>query len=73
MTYTKHGHVNVTAFSDAGYAGDRGDRKSTTGYLTFVGENLVTWRSKKQDVVSRSSAEAEYRAMAQTTCEMLLK
>jgi hypothetical protein len=36
-----------------------------------VGGNLVTWRSKKQNVVSRSSAEAEYRGMAQGICELL--
>ncbi|KAB2617626.1 hypothetical protein D8674_013495 [Pyrus ussuriensis x Pyrus communis] len=41
-----------------------GDRRSTSGYFTFVGGNLVTWRSKKQKVVSRSSAEAEFRGMA---------
>ncbi|XP_043697353.1 uncharacterized mitochondrial protein AtMg00810-like, partial [Telopea speciosissima] len=39
-------------------------RRSTSGYYTFVGENLVTWRSKKQSVVARSSAEVEFRAMA---------
>ncbi|KAA0034860.1 putative mitochondrial protein [Cucumis melo var. makuwa] len=39
-------------------------RKSTFGYCTFVWDNLVTWRSKKQGVVARSSAEAEYRAMS---------
>ena len=54
-----------------GYAGDRGDKKSTTGYCIFVRENTVTWRSKKQDVVSRSSDEAEYRAMTHTACEMV--
>jgi len=43
----------------------------TTGYCVFVGGNLVSWRSKKQNVVSRSSAESEYRAMAQSTCEIL--
>ncbi|KAL0544417.1 hypothetical protein IC582_019532 [Cucumis melo] len=40
------------------------DRKSTSGYCTFVWGNLVTWRSKKQSVVARSSAEAEYRAIS---------
>ncbi|KAL0311158.1 UNVERIFIED_CONTAM: Retrovirus-related Pol polyprotein from transposon RE2 [Sesamum angustifolium] len=47
------------------------DRKSTSGYCTYVGGNLVTWRSKKQTTVARSSAEAEYRAMAHTTSEIL--
>ncbi|XP_020254244.1 uncharacterized protein LOC109831319 [Asparagus officinalis] len=71
LLYKKHGHTHISAFSDAGYAGDMRDRKSTSGFCTFVGGNLVTWRSKKQDVVSRSSAEAEYRAMAHTACEMV--
>ena len=40
-------------------------------YFTFIGGNLVTWKSKKQNVVARSSAEAEYRGMAQGVCELL--
>ena len=71
LVYRKHGHVYISRYSDSGYAGDRGDMKSTTGYYIFVGGNLVTWRSEKQDIVSRSSAEAEYRAMTYTTCEMV--
>lgn len=43
----------------------------TTGYSTFLGGNLVTWKSKKQTVVARSSVEAEYRAMARTTGEII--
>jgi hypothetical protein len=49
---------------DADYAGSIVDRRLTFGYCTFVGGNLVTWRSKKQNVVARSSSEAEFRAMA---------
>ena len=63
--------MNLVGFSNANYVGDKGDRKSTSGYCTFVGGNLVTWKSKKQTVVSKSSAEAEYRAMAHTTCELI--
>ena len=59
------------SLASSGYAGDRGDRKSTLGYCTYVGGNLVTWRSKKQNVVSKSNAEVEYRFMSQTTCEMM--
>ncbi|KAI5328443.1 hypothetical protein L3X38_027840 [Prunus dulcis] len=46
------------------------DRHSTSGYFTFVGGNLVTWCSKKQNVVSRSFAEFEYRWIAQGVCEI---
>ena len=59
----------VCGYSDADWAGSF-DRKSTTGFCTFVGGNLVTWKSKKQNVVARSSAEAEYRAMASTASEL---
>jgi len=61
LLYKKHRHVRIFDYSDSRYAGDKGDRKFTTGYCTCVGGNLVTWRSKKQDVF-RFSAEAEYRA-----------
>ena len=43
----------------------------TSGYCVFVGGNLVSWKSKKQSVVSRSSAETEYRAMAKSACEIM--
>ena len=71
LLYQKQGHLMVEAYSDAGYAGDKADRKSHGRYATYVGGNLVTWRSQKQSVVSRSTAESEYRAMADTTAEML--
>ncbi|KAL0423991.1 UNVERIFIED_CONTAM: Retrovirus-related Pol polyprotein from transposon RE2 [Sesamum radiatum] len=71
LLFKRHGHVKIEAYSDADYVGSKDDRKSTSGYCTYVGGNLVTWRSKKQTTVARSSAEAEYRAMAHTTSEIL--
>ncbi|RVW14000.1 Retrovirus-related Pol polyprotein from transposon TNT 1-94 [Vitis vinifera] len=47
------------------------DRRSTSGYFTFVGGNLVTWKSKKHNVVARSSAEAKFRGMTLGLCEAL--
>lgn len=64
-------HCDIMGYTDADWAGNALDRKSTTGFCTFVGGNAVTWRSKKQAVVARSSAEAEYRAMASLSCELI--
>ena len=63
--------LKIEGYTDADWAGNIGDRRSTSGYFTFVSGNLVTWRSKKQNVISRSSAEAEYRGMAVGIQELL--
>ncbi|KAG7599434.1 Integrase catalytic core [Arabidopsis suecica] len=67
---SKNGNTEVVGYCDADWAGDRNDRKSTTGYCTFIGGNLATWKTKKQKVCSMSSAEAEYRAMRKLTEEL---
>ncbi|CAL8997528.1 unnamed protein product [Prunus brigantina] len=67
LMYSKQGHLDVIGYTDADWAGSQTDRRSTSGYFTFVGGNLVTWRSKKQNVVARSSAEAEYRVQHDRT------
>lgn len=59
ILYSNDSHTRVECFVDADYPGSKIDRRSTTGYCAFVGGNLVSWRSKKQNVVSRSSAESE--------------
>ncbi|KAL6333802.1 hypothetical protein AAG906_028988 [Vitis piasezkii] len=61
----------VEMFIDPAWAGSVIDRKSTSGYCTQLWGNLVTWHSKKQFVVARSSAKAEYRAMAHGICEAI--
>ncbi|XP_073284995.1 secreted RxLR effector protein 161-like [Primulina huaijiensis] len=60
---------SIEVYTDADWAGDIMDRISTSGYSTFIWGNLVTWRSKKQSVVARSSAEAEFRSLALGICE----
>ncbi|XP_073117068.1 uncharacterized protein [Elaeis guineensis] len=71
LLYSCHGNLRVECYTDADWVGSLDDRRSTSGYCTFVGGNLVTWRNKKQNVVARSTAEAEFRAMAHGVCEIL--
>ncbi|XP_068331609.1 uncharacterized mitochondrial protein AtMg00810-like [Pyrus communis] len=67
----KPGLLDIKAYTDADWAGDPNDRRSTTGFVVFLGCNPISWSSKKQHTVSRSSTEAEYRAMATTTAEVV--
>ena len=61
----------IQGFVDADWASSLEDNKSTSGYCTKLWGNLVTWRRKKQSVIARSSAEVEYRAIAQGICEVI--
>jgi hypothetical protein len=52
LLYSKQGELQVECYTDTDWAGSLEDRRSTSGYCTFVGGNLVSWRSKKQSVVA---------------------
>jgi Reverse transcriptase (RNA-dependent DNA polymerase) len=68
--WMKRKNINtLCGYSDAYWAGSF-DKKLTTDFCTFVGGNLVTWKSKKQNIVARSSVEAKYRAMTSTASEL---
>ncbi|GKD41539.1 ribonuclease H-like domain-containing protein [Tanacetum coccineum] len=60
----------LIAYSDADWAGCPATRRSTSGYCVFLGDNLLTWSSKHQDTLSRSSAEAEYHGVANAVAEI---
>ncbi|KAF5472406.1 hypothetical protein F2P56_009126 [Juglans regia] len=71
ILFKKGGNLNIEGYTNVDWAGSIEDRRSTSGYFTLVGGNLVTWRSKKQEVVATSSTKAEYREMAKAICELL--
>uniref|UniRef100_A0A2N9EUN8 Integrase catalytic domain-containing protein n=1 Tax=Fagus sylvatica TaxID=28930 RepID=A0A2N9EUN8_FAGSY len=71
LHFSSQSSLTLQAYSDADWAGDPTDRRSTTGYCFLLGDSFIFWHSKKQSVVARSSTEAEYRALADTTAELL--
>jgi hypothetical protein len=64
------GPMHLTVFTDADWADNPVDRRSNTGFLVFLGNNLITWASKKQPTVSHSSTKAKYRSLAVGAAEV---
>ncbi|XP_071687565.1 uncharacterized mitochondrial protein AtMg00810-like [Rutidosis leptorrhynchoides] len=71
LFFPSSGNLNLIAYCDASWFSFPTTKRSNIGYYISLGGAPVSWRTKKQSIVSRSSAEAEYRAMATTVCEVL--
>nr|GEV45091.1 ribonuclease H-like domain, reverse transcriptase, RNA-dependent DNA polymerase [Tanacetum cinerariifolium] len=72
LWYPRDSPFQLKAYSNSGYAGSYGDRKSTTGGCQFLGRRLISWQCKKQSVVATSSTKAEYVAVASCCGQVLL-
>ncbi|XP_068338942.1 uncharacterized protein [Pyrus communis] len=64
LTYTRTSDFNIATYSDSDWAADTNTQRSITGFVVFLRSNPISWQSKKQATISRSSTEAEYKALA---------
>lgn len=71
LLYSDYQYNCIIGFSYADWSAFPSDRKSITGYCVFFGANLVSWKSKMQPIISKSSAKSTYNAMAHLTCKLI--
>lgn len=66
----EHSSLHLYVFVDANWIGNTDDKTSTLAYIVFLGANLISWNSKKQKTITRSTIEAEYQAITTTIIEL---
>ena len=71
LFFPRSSSLELQAYSDATWASDPSDRRSLSAYCVFLGGSLIAWKTKKQTAVSHSSTDAEVRAMAMLTAEVI--
>lgn len=70
LSFPATSEIQLKAFSDSDWAGFSNTRRSITGFSIYLGSSLITWKSKRQAIVSRSSPKVEYWALAGAACEL---
>ncbi|XP_072071634.1 uncharacterized protein [Arachis hypogaea] len=71
LFFSVNNSFTLSGYTDSDWGACKDTRKSISGYCFFLDQTLISWKSKKQATVSRSSSEAEYRALANGTCELV--
>lgn len=71
LVYKKSEKSNLLGYTDSDYAGDRDDRKSTSGYAFMFGSGAISWSAKKQPIVTLSTTEAEFVAATACSCQAI--
>ncbi|CAL8992058.1 unnamed protein product [Prunus brigantina] len=70
LLFSSNNKLHLIGYCDSNWANCPMKRRSTSGYCVFLGNSLISWKTKKQKMVSRSPAKAEYCSMAAATCEL---
>lgn len=70
ITITPSDYRSITCYTNADWASCPDDRRSTSGFCTFLSTNLISWHSSKQKVVPRSSAKSEYGGLSNVAAEI---
>jgi hypothetical protein len=70
LLFPSDSSLKLKAFCNSDWAACPNTRRFVTDFFVFLGDSLISWKSKKQHIVSRSSVEAEYQSMATVTCEI---
>ena len=71
LFFSQNSTCEIQCFSDSDWGGCPDNRRSTNGYVLYLGNNLVSWQTKKQPTIARSSTESEYKSMANATAEIM--